>query len=387
MNKRQIFWALIRRQICGAELSESVKSEVDADTLNMLYSVAKKYDISAIFSNAILSDGLSTGTETSSLLNNEIMLSVMRYRQMEHEISAISEVFEEANIPFILLKGAFIRKLYPEKWMRTSCDVDILVKEEELDRAVAALSEKLAYEVRGEKAYHDISLFSKSGIHLELHFNLCENKANIDALLSKVWDYAMPISEGRFEYALTSEFMIFHVLAHASYHFLNGGCGIRSFIDLYLLENKLEYDKEMLLDFCRKTSIDKFKDAAERLSRVWLLGEEHDELTLEVEEFILSGGIYGAMETSIALKNEKSGGKLRYLLKRIFMPYKTICIKYPILKKHPYLTPFYQVRRWFAVLFSGRVKEAKKEISVILSTDQEKGKAVAAFMKKVGLEP
>ncbi|MBR5140525.1 MAG: nucleotidyltransferase family protein [Clostridia bacterium] len=385
MNKRQIFWSLVRRQICGIELSDDVKSQIDPDTLKMLHSVSKKYDISAIISSAILNNSLSSDAEISALLNNDIMLSVMRYRQMEHEISAISEIFEEANIPFIRLKGAFIRNLYPDKWMRTSCDIDILVREEELDRAVAILSEKLAYEVRGEKAYHDISLFSKSGVHLELHFNICENKEKIDALLSKVWDYAAPISAGRSEHTLTSEFMIFHALAHASYHFLNGGCGIRSFIDLYLLENKLEYDKDLLRSFCRECSIEKFFDVSEKLSRVWLLGEEHDDLSSKVEEFILNGGIYGAVEASVALNNEKSGGKLRYLLKRIFMPYKTICIKYPILKKHPYLTPFYQVRRWFAVLFCGRVKEAKKEISLILSTDQEKGKEIATLMDRVGL--
>lgn len=385
MNKREIFWCLIREQICKVGLSEDVKAEIDLDTLKMLYSVSKKYDISAILSSAALNNGLSPDSELSQLLNNDIMLSVMRYRQMEHELESVCTAFEEAKIAYIPLKGAVIRNLYPEKWMRTSCDIDILVKEEELERAVAVLSDKLSYEVRGEKAYHDISLFSKSGVHLELHFNICENKENIDRLLLKVWDYAAPVAEGKFKYSLTNEFMIFHIISHAAYHFLGGGCGIRTFIDLYLLENKLEYDDAVLTEFCRECSIEKFKDAVEKLSRVWLLGEEHDELSREVEEYVLNGGIYGVMETSIALNNEKSGGKFRYLMRRIFMPYKTICIKYPILKKHRWLTPFYQVRRWFAVLFSGRVKEAKKEISVILNTDSEKGKEIASLMDKVGL--
>ena len=34
---------------------------------------------------------------------------------------------KKVQIPFLPLKGSVIRQYYPEPWMRTSCDIDILV--------------------------------------------------------------------------------------------------------------------------------------------------------------------------------------------------------------------------------------------------------------------
>ena len=70
--------------------------------------------------------------------------------------------------------------------MRTSCDIDILVREQDIDTAAQAIGEKLGYRYES-KNYHDISLKSESGVHLELHFSLKENEENIDGLLSDCW--------------------------------------------------------------------------------------------------------------------------------------------------------------------------------------------------------
>jgi hypothetical protein len=51
---------------------------------------------------------------------------------MKHEFERICLVLEKAKIPHIPLKGSVLRKLYKEPWLRTSCDIDILVQEETL---------------------------------------------------------------------------------------------------------------------------------------------------------------------------------------------------------------------------------------------------------------
>ena len=98
--------------------------------------------------------------------------------------------------------------------------------------------EKEGFSVDSEKNYHDISLFSPDNVHLELHFSIKEAQDNIDGLLSKVWDYCVPTENSSYRYKFTSEYFIFHQTAHMSYHFLNGGCGIKPFIDLFLLNKK-----------------------------------------------------------------------------------------------------------------------------------------------------
>ena len=41
---------------------------------------------------------------------------------------------EKAQIPFVPLKGSVIRKYYPEAWMRTSSDIDVLVHKEDVEK-------------------------------------------------------------------------------------------------------------------------------------------------------------------------------------------------------------------------------------------------------------
>lgn len=42
--------------------------------------------------------------------------------------------------------------------------------------------------------------------------------------------HADPVSE--YEYQERPEFFAYHHLAHMKYHFVHGGCGIRTFLDL-----------------------------------------------------------------------------------------------------------------------------------------------------------
>ena len=53
--------------------------------------------------------------------------------------------------------------------MRISCDIDILVHENDLERATNHLINNLGYSYDGKGA-HDVSLFLDKRVHLELHY-------------------------------------------------------------------------------------------------------------------------------------------------------------------------------------------------------------------------
>ena len=385
MNKRQLFFNLIRQEICGTEVNKEIYENIDSDTLDLLYAFSKKHDITSIIAVALSKSGYLSDNGLAERFNSELMLSIVRYRQMEHEFEAITSALESEKIAYIPLKGAVIRNYYPQKWMRTSCDIDVLVKEEDLDRTVRLLCEKLSYKTDGKIAYHDISLFSESGVHLELHFSLREDKENLDKILSRVWSYAAPEFQNTSKFVMTNEFLIFHIIAHASYHFVCGGCGMRSLIDLYLLEKNLQYDKEKLMSLCRECSVDKFALSLEKLCRVWFEGDDYDELTERIEDYILNGGMYGDSETGIIIRQKKHGGKIKYLFKRIFPSYSLMCRRYPNLKKCCFLLPFYYAKRLFSLLIDKNSKIAKQELSVIMHADKGKNKSIVNLIDDLGL--
>lgn len=127
-----------------------------------------------------------------------------RCENINYELGQIKQTFNEAKIPFIPLKGSVIRKFYPEPWMRTSCDIDILVKEVGVDKASKVLAERLQYKI-SEKGQHDISLFSPSGIHVELHFKLMDIEFKQVSALNDIWGSDEIESVSEYEYCMSNE--------------------------------------------------------------------------------------------------------------------------------------------------------------------------------------
>ena len=80
---------------------------------------------------------------------------------------------------------------------------------------------------------------SPSEVTIELHFSLEEGVENLDNLLLDAWNYATLKGEKTHQYQFSNEFLIAHHVCHMAYHFINGGCGIKPFIDLKILLSKV----------------------------------------------------------------------------------------------------------------------------------------------------
>lgn len=337
-----------------------------------LFQLCSKHSISVIVGDVLGKSKMIEKTLDVKKLINESFMSVYRYEQSQTEIKKITHVLTELKIPYILLKGPRVRKYYPEPWLRTSCDIDILIHEEDLDLAINGLVEKCSYK-KQERNYHDVPMVSPNNILLELHFNIKENMDNLDKVLIKVWDYSSPVGKDNcLEYEQSNEFFFFHLLAHTAYHFQHGGCGIRSILNLYLIHHQMPYNDEKLKILCREAKIETFYEYVIQLSEVWFGESSHTPVTSAMEEYILHGGTYGTKDNSIAMdQTRQNGGHARYIRGRIFMPYGTLKIKYPILERHKYLTPVYQVVRWGKMLSSGKFKKYIAELHLSKRINQE----------------
>lgn len=385
-NTVDALFALLRSEIFGGELSDAERALITDDCVESLYACSKQHDLVHVIGTALERNGmLRDGDPITLKFQKQQMTAIYRYEQINYELAQIDAALTEAKIAFLPLKGAVVRELYPEPWMRTSCDIDVLVHEEDLGAAMDALKNALGYRTKGARGFHDVSLYSEGGTHLELHFNVLENMSNIDRLLARVWEFAAPETEGSFRYRLNSEFFAFHLLSHMSYHFITGGCGIRSFVDLCLWRGKVGYDETVLEEMCRECEIDAFACAAFRLAGVWFSGNPSDELCGQMQDFILRGGVYGSLENKVSVQQTRKGGKLKYLLSRIFGSYEMMKHRYPILVKHRWLMPFCQVHRWCCRLVKGDFDRAAHELSANQKMTKRQVKETAEFLEKLGL--
>ncbi len=371
---KTLFFNLINFAVFGVELPTGLNPT--KEELQAVYKFAKVYDFCYAIGIALEKSGLVKSGDFPEEFKKGMYNSVFRYQRSEYELERITELLLNEKIDHIALKGAVIRNFYPDPCMRNSCDLDVLVKENELDKVVNLLSENLGYTQFGKKHYHDVSLVSPSKVHLELHFNICENIEKLDNVLKEVWSYTNANK-------MTPEFFLFHHIAHMSYHFVGGGCGIKPFVDLILIKKNTQINSEIFNELLEKSGLVRFYNAVWQLINVWFYGKKHCKLTQMMEQYIFSGGVFGSAENRIAIRQQKTGGKAGYIFARAFLPYNSLKILYPFLEKHKWLTPFMQVARWSKALSKKGRKKTKKELTRSVSIQKEKTNFVKELLNEL----
>lgn len=350
-------------------------SEEDGDYLIIL---AKQQALLSIFYR-----GLKQMTISPSTLKICDQYRIKQeYLALQHDdaIRKVQGALNKEEIPYVLLKGAFLRHLYPDFILRTSSDIDILVHKEDIDRAVQTLEKKTDF-VKVEKSYHDISMIS-SRVHLELHFSIKENDEKKDKILIQAWDYAKPTGEGS-KYVFLPEYQIFHVIAHMSYHFLHGGLGIRPFLDLWLLRNKTQFDNNLLEQFLTQTGLSQFYAVCSHLSEVWLGNATHNDTTRLLEDFCLSGGVFGNEKFKTAgMQREKRGWK--YICSRVFPPKYQVKEYYEDTTGKKHSLSYYYVKRWKNWLSKEKRSDLKRQVNTVLKSDKKYQDEADELFKKLG---
>ena len=357
----KMLFALIRSEINNEKPDSSIIDIISASSLNEVFELANKHSIVPIIADVLSKYNLFPDEHTSQLYKKTLFESVILQEKQSYELKRISDTFEKCEIAYIPLKGSFLRNYYSKPWLRTCSDIDVLVHPEDLENAKNELI-NLGYKFHF-KGSHDISFFSPSGIHVELHYAIIEeNRAsNSNEILNEIWDYA-EVEKGKYGYQLLDEMFYFYHIAHMAKHFENGGCGIRSLIDLWILNHKFVFNKDKRTALLKEGNLHLFAKEIENLCEIWFSGKDENEFSTLLQNYILTGGVFGNIENNVAIQQQKHGGKFNFILKRIFMPYDKIKNLYPILKKHKYLLPLFEVYRWFDLIIKGNLKKSFYEI-------------------------
>lgn len=380
----QILFALVRSAICGNRLNEKERALYNEEMLPDLMTISRQHDIAHLVAAGLDINGLLEGGVKG--IGNEMIKAIYRYTQHNCEYIELCDALEAAHVSFIPLKGSVLREYYPEPWMRTSCDIDILVKKNEAENVAAYLVENCGYSRKG-KGSHDISLFSRNNIHVELHYGLLEDdliKKSSD-VLKEVWDIAVIQEPYKYWHRMPDEVFYFYHIAHMAKHFEYGGCGVRPFIDLFILDNINGADEQKRNELLLKGDLLEFAEVSRRLSKVWFGNAEHESITKQMEEYILCGGAYGMIKNRIAVQQLKIGGRLPYAFSKIFIPYDVIKSHYPILYKHRWLTPIMEVRRWCKLIFCGHAKRSMRELKYNQSISSSDAANIKELLENIGL--
>lgn len=376
---------LIADEVCGKEFLAPQNGFNDRFLVDM-FTACNAHDVTHIVGSALLNKALLNGKSMVGQYRNAVYNAVYRYEMLSYVFEQVCSTFEKAKIPYIPLKGSVIRELYPQPWMRTSCDIDILVNEKDLHQATDELINNLGYRLK-ENGEHDVTVVSQENICVELHFKLIENsrsKASAKVLKS-VWKHAAPVEDGKYMYVLDDAMFYFYHIAHMAKHFVRGGCGIRPFIDLWLMENSQTYNTPETQLLLKQGKLTEFAGSVSDLSKVWFGEKEHTEATKLMQDFVLEGGCFGSHETRMAAGNNRYGGKNKFIFKRIFLPYNDLKRHYPILKKYRFLLPICEICRLWSLVFGKKKDFRKNYISTLQNVSDEHIDNINTLFEKIGL--
>lgn len=293
------------------------------------------------------------------------------------------EGFESEKVSYMPLKGIVIKKLYPVENYRTSNDIDVLVKIEDFQKAENILK-NLGY-TPGEKGNRDNDyhiVYSKGVVHIEIHSHLTPRDSLQKEYFDTAFDRAVPCKDSPYRFSMTDEDLYIYTLYHLYKHFVKGGVGVRYFLDIYLIQKKLNLDMNYVENELHKIGLKAFSKTVTELSQVFFDNREMDNRLEELARFVFISGAHGATPFYVVSKFSGEGtsknnsliNKIKFYYSSWFIGRKAMSQRYPILKKWGIFLPFCYVHKGIHTLFCKpqAIKEQADKMVNVYNKNAEK---------------
>ncbi len=283
-------------------------------------------------------------------------MAIVKDITQRNEYKKIIAAFDEEQIRCMPVKGIFLKKIYPRSDFRTMSDIDILIDTKNADKAENIMT-ALGYTCeRKEKGNHDV-YFKAPVMNIEIHRQLFS-----DILMNNLYQYykdafikAEKIDGCESAYKMTDEEFYIYALAHFYKHFSNSGSGIRSVMDIYVLNHSIyeELNKQCLNDKLGNLNLLDFRNNITDLSEMWFGENKESAELIKLSNYILGSGTYGTMLNNVNNQIKKKG-RAGYFVYCAFPPLNFMKNNYSILKKVPFLLPVLWIWRLISSLITKR---------------------------------
>ena len=250
------------------ELKEELKS-FNISHWNQLYDYAKRYNLTPLLYSKM--HKLSFIEIVPKIILNQLQNDLNSFSRTamkrEYEVKKILKQLNDSNIDVILLKGLYISEAYYDNPAeRPMCDVDLLVKQEDIQRTIEVLKAIGCVQEQGSNSdiepvefiskLDKLNKFTKhlpeiktpKGISIELHWTLDYsseyNSTNID--MAEIWKTKEPI------HVYGSNCYKIHTVLHLLYLSVNIAEDvfrqkILQLFDIFLIINKTKIDWDSII--------------------------------------------------------------------------------------------------------------------------------------------
>ena len=347
--------------LADESVDDAALAGVDMDGL---YRLASRHMVSAMAGLALEKTAIAAEEEGKRWAH---AVSVGRYRRiaLDRERAELLRFLEHEGIWYMPLKGILLQGLYPQFGMREMADNDILY-DVRGQRKVCEYMKSRGYEaVSIRLEVHDI--YHKPPLYnFEMHTRLFEESFD-GAVVDYYADFKRLLqkdADNGFGYHMSDEDFYLYFIAHAYRHYAREGTGLRTLTDcsVYWKAKGQSLDLAYIRRELERMGIRDFEETLRGLSRALFdrpaMGRELHltESESRMLSYVLSSGSFGTMEQKVenslrGLQPEggaiRAGTKGKYLLRRLFPPWRRMLRYNRFVQKHPWSLPFVYVYRIF----------------------------------------
>lgn len=363
--------------LCGCAVREETpdRQRVSQMDLEALYRAAERHMLCSAAAMALERAGIRDAAFTQAKGK-----AIHKLVTLETEKAQLTSRLEERGIWYTPLKGAVLKDLYPAFGMRQMSDYDILFDASCAETVRELMQEQGFRTEEFDYSFHDVYIKAPVCV-FEMHRRL------FGASHTQLNDYYRDIKsrllkdEGaNFGYHFSPEDFYVYMTAHEYVHYSGSGTGLRSFLDVYVYLR--HFGAALDLDYVRreaeKLGLAAFEERSRRLAFCLFEGRDAQGEDAEMLDYILRSGVYGTVENITEKRLEQmdagSSRRLRYVLRRLFLPMSGVQERYPFFYRHKLLLPLLFFYRVFLALTRRRAR-IRKELSAILHYKSEKEQA------------
>lgn len=284
------------------------------------------------------------------------------------ELESLYCVFKDNGIDVMPLKGAQIRRYYPQPDMRTMGDIDILVKVEDTEQGRERVRNIMYAEGYKADVLDDgqVDAFRKNDdVYVEIHYEFMakHHKHYEDFIVD--WN-ALEKTERDNVYAMSLCDLYYFNIGHFAKNMSAKGNAVRSVLDTYVMWSRMSgEDKESVNKRLDAIGLRVLNDRLVKLSRVWFDCEKGDDDSALLEKYFLTNTAYGHMKNTAVLDVLRTKGNdgeysvFRKYLKRVFPTPSELYGRFDIKHKCFLVLPFLWLWRIILLPFSSTEKKKK----------------------------
>lgn len=338
--------SLIAGYLQGKTLDGEVYRELGVPTL---FALSRRWSLEIITLDALQAQQIFPQEELKAWCECRQKLQVQSLVQ-QSEAQALVKLFVDQGLHVLPLKGYYMKGMYPKPEQRQMCDLDMLLKEPEMDQARTLMEGRGYVTEHFQEGHHD-NYRKRPFLYVELHRRLLDEDSPYAPGLGDVFQRAELGPDGAYRLNWNDFylFMLVHFVKHVEW----AGSGPRSVLDVYLFRQAYEdqLDRAYLGRKLKEMGLEAFCGDVEQIAQYWF-APDGGEVALSpsaqtLANEILGSAVYGTrrqVEENLLREHRGDHGSveqagLRYLWNCVFLPRKNMEVMYPVLRRHPALLP------------------------------------------------